>query len=257
MAVVAIGQLSLLKWLWPIGVQAMLANPPLNIQPKLFSGNDLIIRQPAEATSVYLLCDSHVDGQGIRNGDIKCDHANIVTYKIGVIWASLTSIELKTVFLPFHGRVGHAQMTDLASTAASGQLEVTTASGTFSHDMVGSFLKITAGTTWRVGYYQITEFNSPQSITVGKAVGTALTDLTSGTGTIVAEAQECDVETLAGVSSITPHEIQLSDTGTDEIYVASFPLPAAPFMRVYVKGTGTVDDSSITIGVQFAAPGGV
>jgi hypothetical protein len=223
-----------------------------------FRPDPLVVRNGTVLTTGYVLCEAH-NNQDVRHGDIDVSAAKNATLWLGVAFGALTSIEIKPVFRAARNPgLASAALADIASTQASGWLTVTSATGGFTPQMVGRLFRISAaGTNFTVGLYYIVAVVDANTIVVDRACGST-GDASGGTGTVLSpEFQDLAMATTTGVSVASPHVVQVAATSGDGQFTVTLPLPAASFMRLYAKGTGTVTGSQLWMGVTLMPPGGV
>jgi len=238
--------------------------------------NLTVIRKDALLTTSYVLCQAHCDGSAKApvNGDIHIAAASQITFWMHAKFGSTpaTSIDLKSVFLP--ARRGYADTTS-AATIATGfftwtdlqtdtpwtAIEDGAAGGLFAQWMVGHQLHISGDVgNLNAGSYEITGYTDGDNITIGSACGdTGACD--NGVGFVHSQFQEMEILTSGGVSKVRPHIIQLDETqfpaaAEDGLYCCTFPLPAAPFMRVYARCQGTATASSLWLAYSLMPEGG-
>lgn len=212
-------------------------------------------------TSSYVLCADH-NSEVVpiaRNGNIDVVKATFMTLWFLPRFVDATSFEIQVRHV--FGTRGKANLTltDLAS--VNGSAVVTSSTGGFVQEHVGKYLFLTAaGTNGLVGVYKVVGFTSPASITVDRDIADA-GNMSGATGTIFTESVEQVVDTpaAAGVSDIYAHEIKL--TAANHATVGwkhvTLPIPGAMFARVYVKGTGTLDDTDLVVAYSLECEGGV
>lgn len=227
----------------------------------VFDPRPTVIRQPgADLTGSFVLCDAHNDPAGdgtggtqtVVHGDIDVGFAKAVTFwgfgHFGTTPAA--AIQIKPVFLDSL-RGSAPALTDLA--AADPWTTITSVTGGFKSEHVGRYLHVASGTNFTPGIYRITAVNSGTSITVDRAAGSTGA-ASGGAGTVQTEFGPH----LAGSApprTVAPDILQLNQgDGGNRSFCFTVDLPAAQYLRVFAKATGTVTAADLMLGYTLVPP---
>jgi hypothetical protein len=218
---------------------------------KDFPEDAVILRGPKVLTTSYVVCDLH-NGVGLwpqcQNGDIPIAHAKKATLTVISALGSLDSILIQPRFCPPYSD----RLEDGTIGAVAGNV-FSDAGVTFEPSDVGRHITVyNVGTgSLDTGRYRIIEYLTSTSVRLQcSPVFTASSISWYMHG---AEYVEMSQVTESGKTTLTPHYYELTDDGG---FIFTFPLPAMPRMRVYVKGSGTVTGSTLMVGLNLMGPGG-
>lgn len=227
-----------------------------------------VVRKPALVTSSYVLCADHT-----TTGEILVFDATYMTLFCDCAFAGANYFEIKPVHVIQRqdGVVGQDNLKsgahygsdvfldDLA--AAVGSSTVMSASALFASWMVGHNLHLHSGTAANLGSYPITAFTSTSEITVDTTDGypsDGTAALSSGVGGVAVEYADGSITTSSGVSEIYPSVYRLTRTNIQGAVTnvddggrirLTFPVGPSWAIRLYVKGDGTLTNTSCAITV--------
>lgn len=220
----------------------------------------IIVRNPAILTTSYVDCESHnnVPGINARNGEIDIGDAEYATLWMWPTFdAAQTALHIKPSFMHKLGIVGakHYQVNaDCGVGAALNELTISSATG----DMVGNTIHVVSGTSAIPGKYKIRAADTGTGVlTLDRPWATANNFSDAVVFIFRGDFQDCTVEYASGVGSLYPAELVMTpgDFTSGELYSHTFRLPAASFMRLAVKGAGTLTASNLILGVTLVPSG--
>lgn len=144
-------------------------------------------------------------------------------------------------------------LTDLA-TPSAGSTTLTSAAGGFASDMVGNAVKITAGTNFTTGYYFVTGFTDPNTVTLDRSPTPSLAG-SAGSGKLGGAFASFGVFANGGTRGTpavaTPlaagHEIHVRGAGTDDPGIVDYDYSAATTNWTFPGGNAT-DGKVLVIG---------
>lgn len=210
---------------------------------------------PVDSTN-WTLCDLHNDAALRRsNGLIDVSGADFVTLWVLPIFASTgaTALQLQVrSLIPLKNFGSGASASDVASVAASAVLtSAGSAAALCKEAFIGLFAALKNGTNLIEGVYQITDASEGVSLTVDAAVDDAVGNASSIECDILAESQECVIETPsgAGVSNIYPNTFNIAAAAVTDarLYHFTVPVAAAQAIRVYAKSVGADMSAMVAI----------
>ncbi len=215
-----------------------------------------IVRASAILTSSYVLCAEHNDGAKVTNGDIYIGQAAQCT-----LWAAATFdgaqtlVDIQPRYLDGIGGAGtFISRSDGAQTA--GSKVFTSAGATFLTSHVGRKIKIVSGTNAVKVEAVIKAYNSATSIVLDREINNGANASSVVFVILAGEFVELSQATSAGVTTLEPHSSQILLAAGTGNYIYTFPLPAAPIMRLYAKGGGTLTGSNLILGYTLMPAGG-
>lgn len=210
---------------------------------------------PVDST-LWTLCDLHNDAALRRsNGLIDVSGADLLTLWVlpvfGASGATALQLQIRSL-LPLKNPGSGAAATDVASVAGSAVLtSAGSAAALCQRAFIGLYAALKNGANLIEGIYKVTDASEGVSLTVDAAVDDAVGNASSIECDILAESQECVIETPsgAGVSNIYPNTFNIAAAAVTDArwYHWTIPVAAAQWIRVYAKSVGADMAAAIAI----------